>query len=120
MQPVHDGLEVYQVVPLFLNTKVHLVEMNFWNRKHLTKAGVFKRHLVFVGQIHQVWMERFVNVVDKNRVVPRILRGVKTIRVQINQVDVLNGIAYDPVGDRIFVTGKWWPFIFEIDLVNAQ
>ncbi len=27
---------------------------------------------------------------------------------------VLNGIAYDPVGKRLFVTGKLWPRIFEI------
>ena len=32
-------------------------------------------------------------------------------------VDVLNGIAYDPELDRLFVTGKWWPKLFEIDLV---
>jgi glutamine cyclotransferase len=29
-------------------------------------------------------------------------------------VDVLNGIAYDPGGDRLFVTGKLWPKLFEI------
>ena len=29
-------------------------------------------------------------------------------------VDVLNGIAYDPAGDRLFVTGKLWPKLFEI------
>jgi glutamine cyclotransferase len=32
-------------------------------------------------------------------------------------VDVLNGIAYDPAADRLFVTGKRWPKLFEIDLV---
>ena len=31
--------------------------------------------------------------------------------------DVLNGIAYDAAGDRLFVTGKWWPKLFEIKLV---
>jgi glutaminyl-peptide cyclotransferase len=30
--------------------------------------------------------------------------------------DVLNGIAYDPTGDRLFVTGKLWPRLFEIRL----
>jgi glutamine cyclotransferase len=30
--------------------------------------------------------------------------------------DVLNGIAYDSVKDRIFVTGKLWPKLFEIKL----
>lgn len=29
-------------------------------------------------------------------------------------VDVLNGIAYDAAGDRLFVTGKLWPKLFEI------
>jgi glutamine cyclotransferase len=27
---------------------------------------------------------------------------------------VLNGIAYDAAGDRLFVTGKLWPQLFEI------
>jgi glutaminyl-peptide cyclotransferase len=31
--------------------------------------------------------------------------------------DVLNGIAYDAVHDRLFITGKWWPKLFEIKLV---
>jgi len=30
--------------------------------------------------------------------------------------DVLNGIAYDAAGDRLFVTGKLWPRLFEIKL----
>ncbi len=32
-------------------------------------------------------------------------------------VDVLNGIAYDAAQDRLFVTGKLWPRVFEIQLV---
>jgi glutaminyl-peptide cyclotransferase len=32
------------------------------------------------------------------------------------QTDVLNGIAYDAKGDRLFVTGKNWPKLFEIRL----
>jgi glutamine cyclotransferase len=31
-------------------------------------------------------------------------------------VDVLNGIAYDAARDRLFVTGKLWPTLFEIEL----
>ena len=30
---------------------------------------------------------------------------------------VLNGIAWDPAGHRLFVTGKLWPKLFEIDVV---
>jgi glutamine cyclotransferase len=34
--------------------------------------------------------------------------------------DVLNGIAYDAAGDRLFVTGKHWPKLFEIKLVGPR
>ncbi len=34
--------------------------------------------------------------------------------------DVLNGIAYDSVNSRLFVTGKRWPDIFEIQLVPTD
>lgn len=33
------------------------------------------------------------------------------------QADVLNGIAYDPETRRLFVTGKLWPNLFEIEIV---
>jgi glutaminyl-peptide cyclotransferase len=33
---------------------------------------------------------------------------------------VLNGIAYDAKGRRLFVTGKLWPKLFEIELVEIQ
>lgn len=33
---------------------------------------------------------------------------------------VLNGIAYDAAGDRLFVTGKLWPKIYEIKLVQKK
>lgn len=34
--------------------------------------------------------------------------------------DVLNGIAYDTRGDRLYVTGKNWPWIYEVSLRSAQ
>ena len=42
------------------------------------------------------------------------LGGLLPAQDRARQVDVLNGIAYDAAGDRIFVTGKWWPKLFEI------
>jgi glutamine cyclotransferase len=33
---------------------------------------------------------------------------------------VLNGIAYDAAADRLFITGKLWPKLFEIKLVPAR
>jgi glutaminyl-peptide cyclotransferase len=39
---------------------------------------------------------------------------------ELARVDVLNGIAYDATGDRLFVTGKWWPKLFEIKIVPRR
>ncbi|MGC9333221.1 MAG: glutaminyl-peptide cyclotransferase [Anaerolineae bacterium] len=36
------------------------------------------------------------------------------------EVDVMNGIAYDVAGERLFVTGKWWPTLYEIEIVGAD
>ena len=33
---------------------------------------------------------------------------------------VLNGIAFDPLGSRLFVTGKLWPKLFEIEVVPKK
>lgn len=43
------------------------------------------------------------------------LRGLLSARERAG-VDVLNGIAYDAARDRLFVTGKLWPRLFEITL----
>jgi glutamine cyclotransferase len=34
------------------------------------------------------------------------------------RIDVMNGIAYDSKEDRLFVTGKLWPKVFEIRLIK--
>jgi glutaminyl-peptide cyclotransferase len=34
-----------------------------------------------------------------------------------NHVDVLNGIAWDEVGKRLFVTGKLWPKLYQVEIV---
>jgi glutamine cyclotransferase len=45
------------------------------------------------------------------------LSGILPAGERINSESVLNGIAYDVKGDRLFVTGKQWPKVFEIQLV---
>lgn len=50
--------------------------------------------------------------VDLTGILPR------AFRFQYPDMDVLNGIAWDPENGRIFVTGKKWPKLFEIELVE--
>ena len=35
-------------------------------------------------------------------------------------VDYMNGIAYDKTNNRLFITGKWWPRLFEIKLKELE
>jgi glutamine cyclotransferase len=44
------------------------------------------------------------------------LAGILSSVYRLDPEAVLNGIAYDPLRERLFVTGKLWPSIFEITL----
>lgn len=48
------------------------------------------------------------------------LRGLRGPAARDDLGAVLNGIAYDSVGKRLFVTGKLWPRLFEIRLVPKK
>jgi glutamine cyclotransferase len=47
------------------------------------------------------------------------LSGLLPASEQSDPEAVLNGIAWDPVHNRLFVTGKLWPKLFEIKIVPA-
>ncbi|MBP9501778.1 MAG: glutaminyl-peptide cyclotransferase [Candidatus Promineofilum sp.] len=47
------------------------------------------------------------------------LTGLLDMSALTQPVDVLNGIAHDPQTGRIFVTGKLWPTLFEIEVIPA-
>jgi len=52
------------------------------------------------------------------KVLKRIdLTGILNKSKLTTPVDVLNGIAWDNSKERLIVTGKWWPYLFEIELI---
>jgi glutamine cyclotransferase len=64
-----------------------------------------------------VWPTERIAVIDprNGRVKAWIdLKGLLD-KTDVQGVDVLNGIAYDRQGDRLFVTGKLWPKVFVIN-----
>jgi glutaminyl-peptide cyclotransferase len=67
-----------------------------------------------------VWKSNRIVRIDpaSGQVVGNIdLTGLLDTTNLTERVDVLNGIAYDEENGRIFVTGKLWPTLFEIELV---
>jgi glutaminyl-peptide cyclotransferase len=48
------------------------------------------------------------------------LRGLLSPVYRLDPEAVLNGIAYDSTNNRLFVTGKLWPQLFEIEVVRRK
>jgi glutaminyl-peptide cyclotransferase len=90
----------------------------------VTAVGAPLRNLneleVVKGEIFaNIWQTDFVARIapDSGRVTGYVdLRGLLTAGERAS-TDVLNGIAYDAAHDRLFVTGKLWPKLFEIKVV---
>jgi glutamine cyclotransferase len=70
-----------------------------------------------------VWMTDRIARIDPStgRVTGWIdLTGLLPARDRTSSDQVLNGIAYDAEKDRLFVTGKLWPRLFEIKVKRAS
>lgn len=64
--------------------------------------------------------EQLVIINPRNGIVEGVvdLTGLLPASERTPATDVLNGIAYDPEGKRLFVTGKRWPKIYEIEVIK--
>jgi len=90
----------------------------------VTDAGIVVRDLNELewvdGEIYaNVWQTNFIARISPSsgRVLGWIdLTGLLSPEEQHGGADVLNGIAYDSAGKRLFVTGKLWPKVFEIGI----
>ena len=69
-----------------------------------------------VKDIFSVWGEPAFRDCER-RVIRRLLSQAPPAQ---SAVDVLNGIAYDIATQRLFVTGKLWPYVFEIRLIEQS
>jgi len=76
------------------------------------------------GQIYaNVWpTERIVKIQpETGEVIGWIdVEGILDPQGHSKLVDVFNGIAYDSAGGRLFVTGKFYPKLYEIKLIPAK
>lgn len=66
-----------------------------------------------------VWMSGFIARIDPATGKVDALIDLRPLVAEIANADpdaVPNGIAYDAANDRLFVTGKYWPTLFEIRL----
>ena len=67
-----------------------------------------------------VWEDDYIVRVDpaSGRVTHQIDAAGLLTRNEARGVDVLNGIAHNPESDTFYITGKWWPKMFEVQFVE--
>ncbi len=112
-------------------------ELRFLDPETLKETGRVKvtdegRPVVDINELEYVHGEVFANIWHTNRIAridPKSgkvvgwidLTGIiKPAELPDSTDAVLNGIAYDAKADRLFVTGKLWPKLFEIKLVRKS
>jgi glutaminyl-peptide cyclotransferase len=108
--------------------------LRFWDPETLAETGSVTvtaggEPVLYLNELEWVKGEIYANVYQTDRIA-RInpasgkvagwidLTGLLSPADRTGATDVLNGIAYDAKTDRLFVTGKNWPKLFEIRLVK--
>ena len=85
----------------------------------------------YLNELEYVAGEVYANVWQTDRIVrvsPQTgevvgwidLAGLLSAEDRTGTEDVLNGIAYDQEKKRLFVTGKWWAKLYEIELTEPN
>jgi glutaminyl-peptide cyclotransferase len=130
-----DGKKLYMDGSRAVSAEVSNPEIRIWDPETLKETGVIQvtdegRPVENLNELEWVKGEIFANIWQTDRIAridPKTGHVVGWIDLagllspadrQGEGVDVLNGIAYDAEHDRLFVTGKKWPKLFEIKLVK--
>ena len=107
--------------------KLRFIDPNTYQVRRSINVSDGGRPIVSLNELEYVKGEVYANVWHQNRVAridPQTgrvkgwidLSGLLKPGEVSDEEAVLNGIAYDEAGDRLFVTGKLWPKLFEIRL----
>ena len=108
--------------------EIHILDSSTFLEKRRLKVRDGSAPVAQLNELEFVEGEIFANVWQTDRIArisPQTgavvgwidLTGLLSAVQRTDPDAVLNGIAYDPQAKRLFVTGKLWPAIFEIQLV---
>jgi len=108
-------------------SEIRVLDSETFQEKRRLKVHDGSNPVVQLNELEFVDGQIFANVWHSNRIArisPQTgevvgwidLTGLLSPMYRLEPEAVLNGIAYDPVRKRLFVTGKLWPRVFEIRL----
>jgi len=118
-----DGTErIWRLDPVTMKEKSYIeVYTNKQALKELNELEYIN------GKIYaNVWLKNVITIINpKNGAVEGVADMNSLVKRMLNAQhlkhdDVLNGIAYDKATNRLFVTGKNWNTLFEIELVKKK
>jgi glutaminyl-peptide cyclotransferase len=128
-----DGKHIYMDGSRDVHAEASDPEIRIWDPETLKETGVIHvtdegRPVPNLNELEWVKGEIYANIWETKRIAridPKTghvvgwidLTGILSA-ADSQGTDVLNGIAYDAEHDRLFVTGKQWPKLFEIKLVK--
>ncbi len=108
----------------FLNPKTQQ-ETHFIEAYTNTRKAEELNELEFInGKIYaNVWQKNTILIINPdNGTIEGIIdfNGLEKLIKKIDDGSVLNGIAYDKTANRLFITGKNWDKLFEIEIFKKQ
>ncbi|SJZ95447.1 glutaminyl-peptide cyclotransferase [Selenihalanaerobacter shriftii] len=104
-----DNFERYKKIKITLNNK----SITNINELEYIKGEIYAN----------IWRTNYIVKInpDTGNVTAIIdLNGIINPNDYDYNLNVLNGIAYDGVNNRLFITGKLWPLIFEIEIISLN
>jgi glutamine cyclotransferase len=84
---------------------ININELEFINDK--IYANIYGKDIILIINYSTGKVENFIN-----------LNNIFNKENYTGKIDVLNGIATN--NNKIYVTGKWWPSMFEIKIINNE
>ena len=67
-----------------------------------------------------IWMQQKIAIIDPQTGTVKGWIDLTGIYQSSNIEDVLNGIAYDSQTNRLLITGKDWPNLYEITIIPTK
>ena len=99
--------------------------------KLIKKIQVYNKNgpIKLINELENVKGKIFANIYGKEEIIifnPETgivesildLNGIFNKKNYNKKFDVLNGVAYNSITNQLFVTGKLWPSLFEIEIMN--
>jgi glutamine cyclotransferase len=111
--------------------KIYFLEPDYFTEQARIEVYDHDGPVINLNELEYINGEIWANVYQTDKIV-RIdpetgkvlawinLGGLLPQKDYSRETEVLNGIAYDEINKRLFVTGKMWPKLFHIELVSLQ